>query len=121
MERYGRNTEGSQADPSPEWTAPGPETGLEGESFCLLRSAFEFGLNFGCDLVGFWGECGLVLEFGLILVFRKMQNLCGRWASDPGNRTRNGPTRPIAVTTSGLGFVGTALGVGTIIPVIVVR
>ncbi|KAG7996089.1 hypothetical protein I3843_01G142200 [Carya illinoinensis] len=29
MERYGRATEGSISDPSPEWTAPGPETGLE--------------------------------------------------------------------------------------------
>ncbi|BFG15151.1 hypothetical protein CerSpe_014260 [Prunus speciosa] len=29
MERYGRTTEGSQSDPSPEWTVPGPETGLE--------------------------------------------------------------------------------------------
>ncbi|GLT60854.1 hypothetical protein SLA2020_335990 [Shorea laevis] len=30
MERYGRpRTEGSQSDPSPEWTGPGPETGLE--------------------------------------------------------------------------------------------
>ncbi|KAG6726510.1 hypothetical protein I3842_02G083700 [Carya illinoinensis] len=29
MERYGRATEGSQSDPSPEWTAPGPESGLE--------------------------------------------------------------------------------------------
>ncbi|KAL5852466.1 hypothetical protein ACOSQ3_007584 [Xanthoceras sorbifolium] len=29
MERYGRVSEGSQSDPSPEWTAPGTETGLE--------------------------------------------------------------------------------------------
>ncbi|PQM36075.1 zinc finger CCCH domain-containing protein 34 [Prunus yedoensis var. nudiflora] len=29
MERYGRTTEGSQSDPSPEWTVPGTETGLE--------------------------------------------------------------------------------------------
>ncbi|KAB1214031.1 Zinc finger CCCH domain-containing protein 58 [Morella rubra] len=29
MERYGRATDGSQSDPPPEWTATGPETGLE--------------------------------------------------------------------------------------------
>ncbi|KAF2289201.1 hypothetical protein GH714_029375 [Hevea brasiliensis] len=29
MDRYGRTQEGSQSDPSPEWTAPGPETGFE--------------------------------------------------------------------------------------------
>ncbi|KDP40004.1 hypothetical protein JCGZ_02002 [Jatropha curcas] len=29
MDRYGRNQEGSQSDPSPEWTTPGPESGLE--------------------------------------------------------------------------------------------
>ncbi|KAJ0092261.1 hypothetical protein Patl1_25111 [Pistacia atlantica] len=29
MERYGRVSEGSQSDPSPEWTAPGTETALE--------------------------------------------------------------------------------------------
>jgi len=29
MERYGRGSEGSQSDPSPEWTAPGTETGLD--------------------------------------------------------------------------------------------
>ncbi|KAJ4823473.1 hypothetical protein Tsubulata_034633 [Turnera subulata] len=29
MDRYGRAQEGSQPDPSPEWTGPGPETGLE--------------------------------------------------------------------------------------------
>ncbi|GMY27675.1 zinc finger CCCH domain-containing protein 34 [Fagus crenata] len=29
MERYGRPSEGPQPDPSPEWTAPGPDTGLE--------------------------------------------------------------------------------------------
>ncbi|XP_041027777.1 zinc finger CCCH domain-containing protein 34-like [Juglans microcarpa x Juglans regia] len=29
MERYGLTTEGSMSDPSPEWTAQGPETGLE--------------------------------------------------------------------------------------------
>ncbi|TXG71769.1 hypothetical protein EZV62_000348 [Acer yangbiense] len=29
MDRYGRGSEGSQSDPSPEWTAPGTETGLE--------------------------------------------------------------------------------------------
>uniref|UniRef100_A0A2P2MI58 Uncharacterized protein MANES_03G192500 n=2 Tax=Rhizophora mucronata TaxID=61149 RepID=A0A2P2MI58_RHIMU len=29
MDRYGRTQEGSQSDPLPEWTAPGPETGLE--------------------------------------------------------------------------------------------
>lgn len=30
MERHGRVSEGSQSDPSPEWTAPGTETGPEG-------------------------------------------------------------------------------------------
>ncbi|XP_054786555.1 zinc finger CCCH domain-containing protein 34-like isoform X3 [Prosopis cineraria] len=29
MERYGRTSEGSQSDPSPEWTGTGGETGLE--------------------------------------------------------------------------------------------
>ncbi|EEF45506.1 zinc finger CCCH domain-containing protein 34 [Ricinus communis] len=29
MDRYGRTQEGSQSDPSPEWTGPGPETVLE--------------------------------------------------------------------------------------------
>ncbi|KAJ1395187.1 Zinc finger, CCCH-type [Sesbania bispinosa] len=29
MERYGRASEGSQSDPSPEWTVAGGETGLE--------------------------------------------------------------------------------------------
>ncbi|KAG8658810.1 zinc finger CCCH domain-containing protein 34 isoform X1 [Manihot esculenta] len=29
MDRYGRTQEGSQSDPSPEWTAPRPETGIE--------------------------------------------------------------------------------------------
>ncbi|XP_030974783.1 zinc finger CCCH domain-containing protein 34 [Quercus robur] len=29
MERYGRHSDGPQPDPSPEWTAPGTETGLE--------------------------------------------------------------------------------------------
>uniref|UniRef100_A0A2P2MI48 Uncharacterized protein MANES_03G192500 n=2 Tax=Rhizophora mucronata TaxID=61149 RepID=A0A2P2MI48_RHIMU len=29
MDRYGRTQGGSQSDPSPEWNAPGPETGLE--------------------------------------------------------------------------------------------
>ncbi|XP_050218052.1 zinc finger CCCH domain-containing protein 34 [Mercurialis annua] len=29
MDRYGRSQEGTQSDPSPEWTASGPETGLE--------------------------------------------------------------------------------------------
>ncbi|CAI0467465.1 unnamed protein product [Linum tenue] len=28
-QRYGRGQEGTQSDPSPEWSAPGPETGLE--------------------------------------------------------------------------------------------
>ncbi|XP_050375432.1 zinc finger CCCH domain-containing protein 34 [Argentina anserina] len=41
MERYGRNnTEGSESDPSPEWTAPGPETGLE-------ESMWQLGLGPG--------------------------------------------------------------------------
>lgn len=31
MERYGRHSDGPQPDPSPEWTAPGTETGLEGK------------------------------------------------------------------------------------------
>lgn len=39
MERYGRATDGSQSDPPPEWTATGPETGLEGK---LKDSAFQF-------------------------------------------------------------------------------
>ncbi|XP_057429447.1 zinc finger CCCH domain-containing protein 34-like [Lotus japonicus] len=29
MEQYGRSNEGSRSDPSPEWTGPGGETGLE--------------------------------------------------------------------------------------------
>lgn len=44
MDRYGRAiTEGSQSDPSPEWTAQGPETGLEGK---LRDSAFRFRCRF---------------------------------------------------------------------------
>lgn len=35
MERYGRPGEGSQSDPSPEWTGAGGETGLEGGFICL--------------------------------------------------------------------------------------
>ena len=31
MEQYGRAGDGSQSDPSPEWTGSGGETGLEGE------------------------------------------------------------------------------------------
>lgn len=44
MDRYGRAiTEGSQSDPSPEWTPQGPETGLEGK---LRDSAFRFHCRF---------------------------------------------------------------------------
>lgn len=54
MERYGRpRTEGSQSDPSPEWTGPGPETGLEGK---LRDSAFTIPLSF-CLKSHAFGDC----------------------------------------------------------------
>ncbi|KAF7813671.1 zinc finger CCCH domain-containing protein 34-like [Senna tora] len=40
MERYGRTSEGSQSDPSPEWTGAGGETGLE-------ESVWQLGLGGG--------------------------------------------------------------------------
>lgn len=40
MERYSRGSEGQQTDPSPEWTAPGGETGLE-------ESVWQLGLGGG--------------------------------------------------------------------------
>lgn len=30
MEQYGRSSEGSRSDPSPEWAEPEAQTGLEG-------------------------------------------------------------------------------------------
>lgn len=45
MERYGRTTtEGSQFDPSLEWTAPVADTGFEGE--LGFGSAFQIGVGF---------------------------------------------------------------------------
>ncbi|CAL0334660.1 unnamed protein product [Lupinus luteus] len=35
MERFARSTEGSRSDPSPEWTGPAAETGLEGSMWQL--------------------------------------------------------------------------------------
>ncbi|OIW13940.1 hypothetical protein TanjilG_09291 [Lupinus angustifolius] len=35
MERFARSTEGSHSDPSPEWTGPAAETGLEGSMWQL--------------------------------------------------------------------------------------
>lgn len=44
MERYGRSSEGSRSDPSPEWTGTGGETGLEGIAIALppLTLFFSF-------------------------------------------------------------------------------
>ncbi|KOM33535.1 hypothetical protein LR48_Vigan01g309100 [Vigna angularis] len=48
MERYGRASEGSQSDPSPEWTVAGADAGIEGDSIYIICYSFHdsrFALN----------------------------------------------------------------------------
>jgi len=48
MERYGRASEGSQSDPSPEWTVAGADAGIEGDSIriiCYFLHDFRFAQN----------------------------------------------------------------------------
>jgi len=48
MERYGRTSEGSQSDPSPEWTVAGADAGIEGDSIhiiCYSLHDFRFAQN----------------------------------------------------------------------------
>jgi hypothetical protein len=55
MERYGRPiNEGTQSDPSQEWTATGPEAGHHGK---LRDSAFSIPLSFCSESHHAFGDC----------------------------------------------------------------
>lgn len=81
MERYGRATEGSMSDPSQQWTAPGPETGLEGK---LQGPAFRFHCCFFQNPLrsgDFDSESAVkcmrpILGFDLLFVLRNVEPIC---------------------------------------------
>jgi len=97
MEQYGRSSEGSRSDPSPEWAGPGAQTGLEGISLSLyifiylpfLFSAVRF-VRFGDFDLWFWGNVG-VSEPGSILI---VENAEPMWQLGLGAAEESYPQRP---------------------------